>query len=284
MAKQEEKAVSAVEQLLPGPTHLAPRLVINSNVATTAAAEPSHPVSSITNNGALDHRTAPQPNRTATALAPAAALASPSPSAVYPVGVAEGICDAVLGAVLNRMIAECAFDVHRESSLGFLSSTVRSNQDIFGNTKSSVNKLFCQCPVCQRSVGAARFAPHLDKCIQRSSRMKPSRYKDTIAVQVQQTGKSNAANTKAMLCLFLSFTWSVAGKRGASASRSGRSKRGKLAVGADRKGGTARRTDSPVVHTVSNAHLACWTCKSAVKGSDVFICFGCDRASHARYV
>lgn len=104
------------------------------------------------------------------------------------------LSDDVVASVVDRLVLECAFDVHREAKLGFLQESPRPNQDIFGNTKSSVNKLFCQCPVCHRSVGAARFAPHLDKCIQRSTRVKPSRYRDILAEQ--QPGKSSKSSAR----------------------------------------------------------------------------------------
>ena len=38
--------------------------------------------------------------------------------------------------------------------------------DIFGNTPISVKKLVeCVCPNCSRSLGAQKFAPHLEKCM-----------------------------------------------------------------------------------------------------------------------
>ena len=38
--------------------------------------------------------------------------------------------------------------------------------DIFGNTQQSLQKnVDCQCPNCERTLGAAKFAPHLEKCM-----------------------------------------------------------------------------------------------------------------------
>lgn len=40
----------------------------------------------------------------------------------------------------------------------------RPNMDVFG---SSITKIAmdCTCPICERPVAAARFAPHLEKCM-----------------------------------------------------------------------------------------------------------------------
>lgn len=82
-----------------------------------------------------------------------------------------GLCEDVFASLVEQMVTECAFEVHREVSLGYLdSNSTITHQDIFGTTRKTLNKLLCQCPVCQRSIGASRFAPHLDKCIQRSTR------------------------------------------------------------------------------------------------------------------
>ena len=38
--------------------------------------------------------------------------------------------------------------------------------DIFGNTQQSLQKnVDCPCPNCDRTLGAAKFAPHLEKCM-----------------------------------------------------------------------------------------------------------------------
>lgn len=94
----------------------------------------------------------------------------------------------VFDNLLVGFIEQIAFDVHRENKLGYLGTKVAPNKDIFGNTKSVSSKLICICPVCQRKVGATRFAPHLDKCIQRSSRLRGSKSKYQPEQTTRRTG------------------------------------------------------------------------------------------------
>ena len=37
--------------------------------------------------------------------------------------------------------------------------------DVFGRVLSTKKQYDCICPNCQRSLAAARFAPHLEKCM-----------------------------------------------------------------------------------------------------------------------
>ena len=37
--------------------------------------------------------------------------------------------------------------------------------DVFGHVLSTKKQYDCVCPSCQRSLAAARFAPHLEKCM-----------------------------------------------------------------------------------------------------------------------
>ena len=43
-------------------------------------------------------------------------------------------------------------------------------QELYANSQANIMKLLCTCPICERSVGASRFAPHLEKCQQRRQR------------------------------------------------------------------------------------------------------------------
>ena len=38
-------------------------------------------------------------------------------------------------------------------------------RDVFGQLPSTKKQIDCVCPNCDRSMAAARFAPHLEKCL-----------------------------------------------------------------------------------------------------------------------
>lgn len=72
-----------------------------------------------------------------------------------------------------------AFEMHRAIKLGYYELVYPDDSsyekhdvidvkgyDIFGNTPQSLQKnLDCQCPNCERTLGATKFAPHLEKCM-----------------------------------------------------------------------------------------------------------------------
>ena len=37
--------------------------------------------------------------------------------------------------------------------------------DIFGNPPQAKKNVECVCPACERTLGAQKFAPHLEKCM-----------------------------------------------------------------------------------------------------------------------
>jgi len=49
-------------------------------------------------------------------------------------------------------------------------SSLPLGQELYNNSMATVSKLLCKCPVCEREIGASRFAPHLEKCQQRRQR------------------------------------------------------------------------------------------------------------------
>lgn len=67
--------------------------------------------------------------------------------------------------------------------------------DVFGESSSSTFKkqYDCECPHCERTLAAQRFAPHLEKCMgmgRNSSRIASKR--------IASSGKSNSQGTSSM--------------------------------------------------------------------------------------
>ncbi|CAI8054707.1 Ataxin-7-like protein 3, partial [Geodia barretti] len=86
-------------------------------------------------------------------------------------------------SIMHQLIDEealgVAFEMHRAIKLGYYELVYPDESsyekhdvidmkgyDIFGNTQQSLQKnVDCQCPNCDRTLGATKFAPHLEKCM-----------------------------------------------------------------------------------------------------------------------
>jgi len=69
------------------------------------------------------------------------------------------------------------------------------NYDIFGQPLTKKYNFECQCPRCHRTLAAARFAPHLEKCMgmgRNSSRIASKRL---AAGSVAASGNGNGSNS-----------------------------------------------------------------------------------------
>lgn len=80
-------------------------------------------------------------------------------------------------SLLDEAILGVAFEVHYahktkiseaieglpEDTRGF-NIVDRPNIDVFGSSTAKIT-MYCTCPICDRSVEAGRFAPHLEKCM-----------------------------------------------------------------------------------------------------------------------
>ncbi|XP_003387868.1 PREDICTED: ataxin-7-like protein 3 [Amphimedon queenslandica] len=88
-----------------------------------------------------------------------------------------------LESIVNQLIDEEAlgvcFELHRAIKLGYYDllhpdkNSLERHEvidepglDVFGNNVQSFRKpVECVCPSCQRTLGASKFAPHLEKCL-----------------------------------------------------------------------------------------------------------------------
>mmetsp|Transcript_9949 Transcript_9949/g.13006 ORF Transcript_9949/g.13006 Transcript_9949/m.13006 type:complete len:485 (+) Transcript_9949:138-1592(+) len=96
--------------------------------------------------------------------------------------IGQALKKALYYSLVEKQIRETVSEIHREHKLGHTwyddKAVTRSKLDrvdIYHNTELLVSSLVCVCPNCGRVIGAGRFAPHLDKCKQRSSRERTKR-------------------------------------------------------------------------------------------------------------
>ena len=84
--------------------------------------------------------------------------------------------DEVVDQLFEDLVLEEILDVGRELRWGLLTAVLepippelRINDtpgvDIFGQVLSKKPNFECECPKCNRMLAAARFAPHLEKCM-----------------------------------------------------------------------------------------------------------------------
>lgn len=80
-------------------------------------------------------------------------------------------------SLLDEIILGVGFEVHRSIKTGIAVAVEgepednkqfkigdNPNVDIFGSS-NAIKVAYCTCPNCERPVAAARFAPHLEKCM-----------------------------------------------------------------------------------------------------------------------
>lgn len=93
-------------------------------------------------------------------------------------GEAE-LIEGVVYQLIDEEALGVAFEMHRAIKLGYYELVYPDDSsyekhdvidmkgyDIFGNTPQSLQKnVDCLCPNCERTLGATKFAPHLEKCM-----------------------------------------------------------------------------------------------------------------------
>jgi len=64
-------------------------------------------------------------------------------------------------------MSNCTFQTVKGSRFSLYVAIVEDKSlDVFGNTPQDVKKFVeCTCPKCERVLGTAKFAPHLEKCL-----------------------------------------------------------------------------------------------------------------------
>lgn len=79
--------------------------------------------------------------------------------------------------IFEDTLVSVILKVHRELAIGTatgvcddkidldLSTSSVEHYDIFGHENGSKRSIECKCFVCHRLIAAARFMPHLEKCI-----------------------------------------------------------------------------------------------------------------------
>ena len=64
--------------------------------------------------------------------------------------------------------------------------------DVFGNTIQMLRKpVECVCPSCNRTLGASKFAPHLEKCLGMGRGRSRLAHKRTVAVETEGEGSED---------------------------------------------------------------------------------------------
>ncbi|KAI8929505.1 hypothetical protein BC831DRAFT_291221 [Entophlyctis helioformis] len=109
------------------------------------------------------------------AASAAAAPGTPAAAGGMPDALRDAIAKAVWDDILNEAVVEVLFDVHRLHKLDrsvcqvcHTKCRVFSSvpgQDVFGCNPSLTNGEKYDCPQCQNQLPAARYAPHLEKCL-----------------------------------------------------------------------------------------------------------------------
>lgn len=89
------------------------------------------------------------------------------------------LVESIVHQLIDEEALGVAFEMHRAIKLGYYELVYPDDSsyekhdvidmkgyDIFGNTPQSLQKnVDCQCPNCDRTLGATKFAPHLEKCM-----------------------------------------------------------------------------------------------------------------------
>lgn len=64
--------------------------------------------------------------------------------------------------------------------------------DVFGNTIQMLRKpVECVCPSCNRTLGASKFAPHLEKCLGMGRGRSRLAHKKTVAMETEGEGSED---------------------------------------------------------------------------------------------
>mmetsp|Transcript_6482 Transcript_6482/g.8637 ORF Transcript_6482/g.8637 Transcript_6482/m.8637 type:complete len:293 (-) Transcript_6482:120-998(-) len=152
----------------------------SSTTQTNPVMTLSVPTHSSTSRTQLLQQQQQPPPRTTTRTPPPTTAASPQPTisttfTSLPPSQQQSFVESIFSEVIEEMNEETCLRAHKDLKYGLLCSTCGTDRDIlqcrpgfdvFGQSMRQLppNELL-QCPNCQRSVTAARFVPHLEKCM-----------------------------------------------------------------------------------------------------------------------
>uniref|UniRef100_UPI00358FE1E4 ataxin-7-like protein 3 isoform X2 n=1 Tax=Myxine glutinosa TaxID=7769 RepID=UPI00358FE1E4 len=90
----------------------------------------------------------------------------------------EGLAQDIFAELIDDVCLGLCFEVHRSAKCGFFflddvdaesmqefEIVDKAGVDIFGQVYNQCKNRDCECPNCGRTIAAARFAPHLEKCL-----------------------------------------------------------------------------------------------------------------------